>query len=51
MSSLSNILISCVYAVLRGILIVTSYPIGVAMLGYYFLKYDIFKSRSRTRRQ
>lgn len=51
MSSPPNILVSCLYAVLRGILIVTSYPIGVVMLGYYFLKYDIFKSRSQTRRQ
>ena len=49
MGSLPTILRSWLYAVLRGILIVTSYPIGVVMLAYYFLKYNIFKSHPDTR--
>ena len=36
-------------AVLRGILIVISYPIGVAMLIYYFVKFDVLKIHLKTK--
>ena len=51
MGSLLTMLRLWLYAVLRGILIVTSYPIGVAALIYYFIKFDILKMHTKTKRQ
>lgn len=49
MGSLSTMLRLWLEAVLRGILIVSSYPIGVAVLIYYFAKFDILKVHIKTR--
>ena len=51
MGSLPTMLRLGLEAVLRGILIVTSYPIGVAMLIYYFVKFDILKTHTKTKPQ
>ena len=48
MGSLLTMLRLWLYAVLRGILIVTSYPIGMAMLIYYFVIFDILKLHTKT---
>lgn len=51
MGSLLTMLRLWLYAVLRGILIVTSYPIGAAVLIYYFAKFDILKAHIKAKPQ